>query len=264
VSGVDVWLNNPIYPMEASGTSGMKAAFNGVINLSVLDGWWDEGYRSDNGWAVKPASPQLDDARRAHEESRALYELLQDRVIPLYYSRGELGFSPEWIALSKRSMMTLLPQFNSHRMLGDYVRRFYLPAANQGKRIAQDNFAAARDLAAWKERVRKSWDAVNLRVLEAPRGSIHFGDTTRFAVAAAIDGLDPRDLVVELLLRSGSGDAAGESRVLHADGKTDQGEHRYVLDLAPELSGKLEYRLRAYPYHPALTHRFDMGRMKWL
>jgi starch phosphorylase len=264
VSGVDVWLNNPVYPMEASGTSGMKAAFNGVINLSVLDGWWDEGYKRDNGWAVKPASPQLDDAHRAHEESRALYELLQDRVIPLYYARGELGFSPEWIQLSKRSMMSLLPQFNSHRMVGDYVRRFYLPAANQGKRIAQDGYAAARDLSQWKERVRKAWDAVKLRVVEAPRGSMHFGDTTRFAVAAAIDGLDPRDIVVELLLRSTSGDARVESRVLLAEGKTDQGEHRYVLDLAPELSGKLEYRIRAYPYHPALTHRFDMGRMKWL
>src|SRR5205814_251007 len=104
VSGVDVWLNNPIYPMEASGTSGMKAAFNGVINLSVLDGWWDEGYHGDNGWAVKPASPQLDDAHRNLEESRSLYEILQDRVIPLYYDRGPLGFSPEWIQLSKRSM----------------------------------------------------------------------------------------------------------------------------------------------------------------
>ena len=160
-------------------------------------------------------------------------------------------------------MMSLLPQFNSHRMLGDYLKRFYLPAANQGKRIAQDGYAAARDLAGWKERVRKSWDAVKLRVLEAPRGSIHFGDTTRFAMAALIEGLDPRDLVVELLLRSASGDSV-ESRVLHADGQTEQGEHRYVLDLAPELSGKLEYRIRAYPYHPALTHRFEMGRMKWL
>jgi starch phosphorylase len=242
----------------------MKAAFNGVINLSVLDGWWDEGYQGDNGWAVKPASPQLDDAHRAHEESRALYELLQDRVIPLYYARGALGFSPEWIRMSKRSMMSLMPQFNSHRMLGDYLRRYYLPAANQGRRIVQDGYAAARDMAAWKERVRKHWDAVKLRPLEMPHGSIHFGDTTRFAVAASLEGLEARDIVVELLVRSMSGGAAPESRVLLSDGKTEQGEHRFVLDLAPELNGKLEYRIRAYPYHPALTHRFEMGRMKWL
>jgi starch phosphorylase len=269
VSGVDVWLNNPVYPMEASGTSGMKAAFNGVINLSVLDGWWDEGYQGDNGWAVKPASPQLDDARRAHEESRALYELLQDRVIPLYYARGQMGYSPEWIQLSKRSMMSLMPQFNSHRMVGDYLRRFYLPAANQGKRIVQDNYAAARDLAAWKERVRKSWQSVKLRTLQTPRGSLYFGDSTRFEVAAAIDGLDPRDIVVELLMSAtgdfGEDERPMQSQVLLSDGRIDgSGEHRYAIDLAPALTGTLEYRLRAYPYHPALTHRFEMGRMKWL
>jgi len=213
---------------------------------------------------VKPASEKLDDEHRAHEESRALYELLQDRVIPLYYARGDLGFSPEWIQLSKRSMMSLMPQFNSHRMVGDYLRRFYIPAANQGKRFVNDDHAAARDLAAWKERVRKSWDKVKLTAVETPKGSIHFGDTTRFAVSAATDGLDARDIVIELLLRSTAGEAPLESRVLLSDGKTESGEHRYVLDLAPELSGKLEYRVRAYPYHPALTHRFEMGRMKWL
>jgi starch phosphorylase len=235
-----------------------------VINLSVLDGWWDEGYQGNNGWAVKPASPQLDDEHRAHEESHALYELLQDRVIPLYYARGELGFSPDWIQLSKRSMMSLMPQFNSHRMVGDYLRRFYIPAASQGRRMENDGYALARDLAAWKERVRKAWDQVKLRAMDTPRGSMHFGDTTRFAVAAAIDGLEAKDIVVELLLKTTSGAAPPQSHALVAQDKTEQGEHRYMLDLAPELSGKLEYRIRAYPWHPALTHRFEMGRMKWL
>ena len=266
VSGVDVWLNNPVYPMEASGTSGMKAAFNGVINLSVLDGWWDEGYRGDNGWAIKPTSELLDDGRRAHEESRALYELLQDRVIPLYYARGELGYSPEWIQMSKRSMMSLMPQFNSHRMVGEYVRRFYLPAANQGKRVAADGFAAARDLAAWKERVRKAWPSVQIRAVDTPHGSIRFGESTRFVVAANLAGLEARDVLIELLIAPAAPELAAESsqsQVFHADGAVD-GDARFVLDLAPELSGKLQYRIRAYPYHPALRHRFEMGLMKWL
>ncbi|HET7404282.1 MAG TPA: alpha-glucan family phosphorylase, partial [Usitatibacter sp.] len=136
VAGVDVWLNNPIFPLEASGTSGMKAGFNGVINLSVLDGWWGEGYTGINGWAIKPASERLSDERRNLEEARSMYELLQDKVIPLYYQRGEAGFPHEWIQMAKRSIMTLLPQYNSERMVGEYLARFYIPGAQRGHEFA--------------------------------------------------------------------------------------------------------------------------------
>src|SRR5436190_16004520 len=120
VSGVDVWLNNPVYPLEASGTSGMKAGINGVINLSVLDGWWHEGYTGDNGWAIKPASSP-DAEQRDREEARTFYEIMQDQVVPLYYDRGPNGHSAQWIDLAKRSMATLLPRFSAARMLNEYV-----------------------------------------------------------------------------------------------------------------------------------------------
>ena len=125
VSGVDVWLNNPIYPLEASGTSGMKAGINGVINLSVLDGWWGEGYDGKNGWAIKPGPENMDPVRRNREESRTLYEILQDHVIPLYYERGTMGYSPGWVRMAKHSIASLMPRFNSTRMAGEYVTRFY-------------------------------------------------------------------------------------------------------------------------------------------
>ena len=269
VAGVDVWLNNPIFPLEASGTSGMKAAFNGVINLSVLDGWWGEGYTGDNGWAIKPASETLSDERRNREEARSLYELLQDKVIPMYYDRDERGFSPEWIAMAKRSIMTLLPQYNSERMVGEYLQRFYAPACARGKQFADNHFAIARDVANWKKRVRPAWPRVQVRALGVPGKVSRFGDKVQFTVGVRSEGLTPDDLVVELLLVPAVRElAAGQKPAaypfVYSGERGEGGEYRFTLDLAPELCGKLEYRIRCYPYHKALSHRFELGLMKWV
>jgi starch phosphorylase len=268
VSGVDVWLNNPIFPMEASGTSGMKAGFNGVINLSVLDGWWGEGYRGDNGWAIKPASETLDDERRNNEESRSLYELLQDRVIPLYYARGAMGFSPEWVKMAKRSIMTLLPRFNSRRMVGEYLDRFYVPATERLERFVENGYALPKELAEWKRRIREAWGKVSLRVAEPPKRHASFGDKVRFTVMAQLDGLEPDDVAVELLvgesIRELRSRRPTEGFLFQPEGPREaSGEQRYALELSPDLCGKLELRVRVYPHHPALSHRFEMGLMKW-
>ena len=267
ISGVDVWLNNPVFPMEASGTSGMKAGFNGIINLSVLDGWWGEGYRGDNGWAIKPASEMLDDARRAQEESRSLYELLQDRVIPLYYDRGAMGFSPEWVKMAKRSIMTLLPRFNSQRMVGEYLNRFYVPASRRHGELVADHYALARELAQWKKRVRDAWSKIAIRALELPRANAMFGDKVRFTVVVNLDGLQASDVAVELLIANPIRGARSDptSFALTPEGERQAGnEQRYSLELAPELCGKLEYRIRAYPSHRGLSHRFELGLMRWI
>jgi starch phosphorylase len=267
VSGVDVWLNNPVFPLEASGTSGMKAGFNGVINLSVLDGWWGEGYNGGNGWAIKPASETLSDERRNLEESRSLYELLQDKVIPLYYERGNRGFSPEWIAMAKRSIMTLLPRFNSERMVGEYLTKFYVPASARGREFVADNYARSRDLAGWKRKVRQAWNAVQLRAVQLPDRNMSFGNKARFSVGVRMEGLSPEDIVVELLLAPSVPELAKRAtghRFQWSGQKNDQGESLYTLDLAPELCGKLEYRIRADPAHASLTHPFELGLMKWI
>jgi starch phosphorylase len=269
VSGVDVWLNNPIFPLEASGTSGMKAGFNGVINLSVLDGWWGEGYRGDNGWAIKPAPETLTDQRRNMEESRSLYELLQDRVVPLYYDRGPMGFSPQWIHMAKRSISTLLPRFNSYRMVGEYLNRFYAPASTRGQQFAEGNYATARSLAEWKKRVRAAWPHVQLRAVNLPQPATAFGERVRFEVAMKLNGLKPEDVAVELIvantLREMATQRAAQSYAFTPQGERDaNGEHHFALEISPELCGKLEYRIRAYPTHPAQSHRFEMGLMKWI
>jgi starch phosphorylase len=214
VSGCDVWLNNPIYPLEASGTSGMKAAMNGVLNLSVTDGWWDEGYDGGNGWAIKPAPEYFDDARRNREDSRDLYELLQDQVIPMYYRRNELGISSEWVRMAKRSITTLLPRFNSTRMVMEYVNKFYGPASRQWRRYSEGGFAAAQGVAAWKAKVRQAWSGVSLRRLDEPQKRIGFGETLSLKVAASLNGLAPEDVRVEVLM--GRASKHGQDRDLQA------------------------------------------------
>ncbi len=268
VAGVDVWLNNPVYPLEACGTSGMKAAMNGAINLSVLDGWWAEGYEGDNGWAIKPESLVLDDQRRDHEEAQTLYEALQDQVLPLYYARGDAGYSPEWTRMAKRSIASIMPRFTAARMVGEYVGTFYKPASQQGRQLAEQQFAPAARIAAWKARVRAAWPQVSLRRLDKPKLRIGFGENIAVEVGAKLDGLAPDDIVVELLMTRLEGDS-GEERVIRyplaSTGKLDGGgEHVFRLDVSPELCGKLDYRIRAYPRPEPLTHPFEMGLMVWV
>ncbi len=262
VSGVDVWLNNPVYPLEASGTSGMKAAMNGVINLSVLDGWWEEGYDGTNGWAIKPATDAADDYRRNREESRALYEILQDHVMPLYYARGNIGHSPGWIRMAKRSIASIAPHFNAARMVGEYVAKAYVPASQQGRRFAEDRCAGAVTLATWKSRVRHAWPSVSVRRIDTPSKRIAFGDSFLAEVAVSLDGLSPDDVVVEIVMNH----PRRQNRfVLAAAGPiAGTGEQRFALELTPDQCGQLEYRIRVYPCHALLTHPFEMGLMIWL
>ena len=266
VSGVDVWLNNPVHPLEASGTSGMKAGMNGVINLSILDGWWDEGYDGENGWAIKPASAHVDPHRRDGEEARTLYELLQDRVIPLYYKRAEGGYSAEWIRIAKRSMASLLPRYDASRMLGEYVSKYYLPASRQGHRYEREGREAARSLAAWKAKVRNAWPGVGLRRLDAPKARIQFGDALRIEIAAKLNGLEASDVCVELILARGLQEsrAVQHSHDFTPGEQLPSGEQKFFLDLKPGMSGRLDYRIRAVPRNELLTHPLELGLCRWL
>jgi starch phosphorylase len=268
VSGVDVWLNNPIYPLEASGTSGMKAGINAALNLSVLDGWWDEGYDGKNGWAIKPGSQMLDEHRRNREEARTLYELLQDQIVPLYYERNHLGYSPGWVRMAKHSMATLMPRFNATRMVGEYVSKFYLPASKQWRRLLDSDFEPAQRIARWKHKVREQWAGVSIRRHDTAERAIRFGERVRCEVGVKLNGLSPEDVRVEMLIgRQTRRDRLQDFErhpfefvgVVNPDG-----EHVFALEITPDMCGKLEYHIRVYPQHELLTHPFETGLMVWL
>jgi len=200
VSGVDVWLNNPIAPLEASGTSGIKAAINGRLNVSILDGWWAEGWARDNGWGIPPANVQ-DPERRDALEAELILGMLEEEVLPLYYSRDENGCPRDWVKRSKRAMMTVIPRFNMRRVLFDYTRGLYVPAAAHYRRLAADGFTGARTLADWKQRVRQAWPKVSLKLLSDTSRDLPRGERLRLRVAAGLNGLAPADVQVEFAAR---------------------------------------------------------------
>jgi starch phosphorylase len=292
-SGVDIWLNTPVPPREASGTSGMKAAINGTLNLSVLDGWWAEAYDGrnghKNGWGIPPTVDVQGDVDRDRQDAETLYEILQDEVIPLYYARGESkAWSPEWVKLCKRSMASVLPHFNSERVLRDYLQLFYAPAAKQGRAVAADDFRAARELAAWKTKVRARWPGVKLHVTRTAAADVLFRDKVTLEVEVALNGLAPQDVRVECVLHRALGSELAvpvqgyaENRRVHlgvgyVEGETvllqkfeplaPQGEDTcsYRLEFQPPWAGSLLYEIRAVPQHPHLTQAYELGLMRKL
>lgn len=267
VTGVDVWLNTPEYPLEASGTSGQKAAINGVINLSVLDGWWGEGYTGDNGWAIFPQKGPVDSAQRTEEEAAELLDILEHQVIPLYFDQGEHGYSKQWIAMSKAAMRDALPRFNAERMVLDYTRGYYTKAAAHANALQADGATGARRLAEWKRRVLQSWPGASL----APEGplpeSLVVGESLVLAVRAHANGLTATDLVVECLFESL--DENGEYVTLEAvpfvvADPGSRGDLLFTLNHRPITPGLQSFRVRMYPFHALLAHRFEMGCLIWL
>ena len=267
VSGVDVWLNTPEYPMEASGTSGQKAGINGVINLSVLDGWWGEGYNGENGWAITPHEQHYDAAFRNQEEAIELLDIIEHQVIPLYYDRNGHGFSEGWVHMSKASMKSTLPQFNSQRMVMDYIKGFYGPAAKQGRVLTRNRSHGAKELAGWKAKIRQLWPSVSLRRVDDVTHAVTAGDKVLIQVAAQLGDLSPDDVRLECVI--GIEDEhhdfqASEYFGFRASEKLDSGETLFLLDLDPPLPGLQLYQIRMYPCHELLSHRFETGRMIWL
>jgi starch phosphorylase len=280
VTGVDVWLNNPVAPLEASGTSGIKASVNGRLNVSILDGWWAEAFDHNNGWGI-PASDAQDAERRDTLDSAAMLDAIEEEVVPLYYARNQDGYSPEWVRRCKRAMMTVIPHFNMGRVVQDYARGLYYPAAQHHQRLMRGGAGAARQLSDWKQRVREHWSGVALRRLtETPR-ELPRARALNVRVAAALNGLTPGDVRVEFVaqrvlprsrselpplssFRADQHDDAWRA-LLRPNGEIDSdGSTVYELQAMPPNCGKFAFEIRIFPWHDMLAHPMEMGLLKRL
>jgi glycogen phosphorylase len=269
VQGVDIWLNNPTRPKEASGTSGMKAVMNGVMNFSVLDGWWCEGYKPGAGWALSEKETYPDANLQNELDAETIYNILEEDIIPTFYDQNEQGISEGWVKHIKNTIAEIAPDFVMKRMLDDYQERFYSKLAERSKKLKKDDYKALKELAAWRQRILAAWHAIELEHMEAPdtfNRSLQLGEPFTATVTLHLQHLKPEDVGVEVVFYKRNSETdmdliATHELDLH---KRMDALVTYSCNFKPDKSGVFEYGFRMFPKHPLLPHRQDFGLVRWL
>jgi starch phosphorylase len=247
---VDLWLNTPRRGEEACGTSGMKASMNGVLNLSILDGWFDEAYEMSGGWAIGDREPYSEDQDAIHASN--IYYLLENEIVPLYYAQSDGGLSSDWVRRMKECIMNLTPQFDARRMVDEYLRRLYDPSHTNWMWMEGGKFEEARLRANWNARVREVWPQVRFVDMgPAPNGPIMSGKAIEVRAKLFLAGLKPEDVRVECLIGSiAAGGSLENTEVVPLPGAGTEGDIAiFGRDIVPEFTGRLGYAVRVSPNH---------------
>ena len=268
VSGVDIWMNTPTRPLEASGTSGEKAEMNGVVNLSVLDGWWVEGYREGAGWALPQERTYQNQAYQDQLDAATIYSLLENEIIPMYYNKNKEGFSADWIKVIKNSIATIAPHYTMKRQLDDYYSKFYNKEAARFKKLSANDNRLAKEIALWKETVAERWDSIH--VVSKENGVLDNGGETgvSYKIRYVIDeqGLD-NAVGLELVILKPETDPS-DRKVLSVHPfkmvKHEGNNYTFELSIEPEMAGSFRSCVRMYPSNANLPHRQDFCYVKWL
>lgn len=269
VQGVDVWLNTPTRPKEASGTSGMKAAMNGVTNFSVLDGWWAEGYREDSGWALPLKRTYQDQNLQNDLDAETIYNIIETDIVPTYFERDENGIAKGWLKYVRNIMTKVAPIFTMKRMMDDYLDRYYTKLQASGKRMNADNRKAAHDLTEWKESMREHWNQINIvevDVIDTDNQPLTLGQTFQATIKLDLNGATPEEIGVEALFFERVSEqelelqVAEELKLNKVEGTTAT----YTADFPINMSGVYEYGFRMFPKHEQLAHRQDFDLVRWI
>jgi starch phosphorylase len=267
VQGVDVWLNNPRRPLEASGTSGMKVGANGGSNLSVLDGWWVEGYAGDNGWPIGAGEEYTDLTYQDDVESRAIYDLLEQEIVPLFYTRGSDGLPRGWLKVMKRSVSTVAPVFNTNRMVQEYMEKCYVPSAERFLKLTRDDLKSAGELARWRQSVSQAWQAVRVEQVEANAADpMHVGGQLAVKARVQLGSLSPQDVEVQLFhgVVDNQGEIPAPSTIpMSHNGAAEHGRWVFRGTIPCRSSGQHGFAVRVLPRHRDLGNPFETGLVCW-
>ena len=268
ISGVDIWLNTPTRPLEASGTSGEKAQMNGVLNFSVLDGWWKEGYVEGAGWALTDIRTYENQAHQDQLDAATIYQMLEKEIIPLYYAKNSKGYSPEWIQTIKNSVTKITPRFTTKRMMDDYFEKFYNKLAKRHALLGADNYKVAKEIVDWKQNIVAHWDAIEVvnSTLNAKSAELSVGNKCTIAVELDTKGLNDKGIGVELVaVRTSTHNNNKLFEVKPLELVKTKGSHLFFeTEYQLSYAGGMKFGLRMYPKNDLLPHRMDFCYVRWL